>query len=318
MNMTKNYRLSVVIPTYNCEALIRRHITSIQKWQDLADEIVIVDSQSVDGTINIIKEKLRHPNLRVIEREPGLYESWNEAISVTTGKWIYISTVGDIISRQHLETLIHAGEVHKSDVIISPQRFVDCDGSPLLNASFKNPKIYRDLKGSKIALLQPSAVQFYAFECGKPNALLGSVAGDLFGGNHLRARPFPVHYGTHGDTAWVLKYAKETSICLLAEGGSDFCLHAKGDAPSEPISTTLHRMYQDEVAKNNARESSPHYRFLLRKVAELWHEKKSCSKRHWVSKISKTFVYLYFRWQLAHEESGMRRQIKREAVFGGA
>lgn len=36
-------------------------------WADLADEIIVVDSRSNDGTFELIKQKLHHPNLRLIQ-----------------------------------------------------------------------------------------------------------------------------------------------------------------------------------------------------------------------------------------------------------
>lgn len=313
--MPKNYTLSVILPTYNCASLIGRHIASMQQWLDLVDEIIVVDSQSTDGTNELIRQKLHHPNLKIIERPPGLYESWNQAISATEGKWIYISTVGDVISRQHLEKLLSAGETHKVDVVISPQRFTDEDGQPIIQPAYCNPKIYEVLKGRGIAILPPSATYFYAFACGKPNALLGSVASDLFNGNHLRARPFSTEYGTHGDTAWLLKYARETRLCLLPECGSDFCLHRKHAASSEPIIETMRRMYQTELPPEDTSDKVFTYRFLLKKTSQLWFEKKISKKCSLMTKVAKTLTYLYFRSWLTLKEKKIGSQIKRQIYF---
>lgn len=313
--MPKNYTLSVIVPTYNCASLIGRHISSMQNWLDLADEIIVVDSQSTDGTNEIIRQNLHHPNLKIIERKPGLYESWNQAITVTTGKWIYISTVGDVISRQHLEKLLSAGETHKVDVVISPQHFTDEDGQPIIQPAYCNPKIYKVLKGRGIAVLPPSATHFYAFACGKPNALLGSVASDLFNGDHLRARPFSTEYGTHGDTAWLLKYARETRLCLLPEYGSSFCLHPKHTAPSEPIIETMRRMYQTELPPEDTSGKVVTYRFLLKKTSQLWFEKKTSKKCSLITKLVKTLTYLYFRSWLTLKEKKISSLIKRQIYF---
>ena len=313
--MPKNYTLSVVVPTYNCASLIARHIASMQNWLDLADEIIVVDSQSTDGTNELIRQNLHHPNLKIIERPPGLYESWNQAITATTGKWIYISTVGDVISRQHLEKLLSEGESHGVDVVISPQRFVDHAGIPIIQPTYHNAEIYQDLKGRGIAVLPPIATHFYAYERGKPNALLGSIAGDLFQGNHLRSRPFPTNYGTHGDTAWILRYGGETSLCLLPKGGSDFCIHPKNSTPSEPVGETLQRMYQAESAQNKMSTEFTTYLFFLRKTSEFWFKKRACNKYSLAVKLGKTLAYLYFRTLLALYERRLRSQTKSKIRF---
>lgn len=48
--------LSVVIPTYNCRPLLERHIAEMAAWLDLADEIIVVDSRSKDGTREILRK----------------------------------------------------------------------------------------------------------------------------------------------------------------------------------------------------------------------------------------------------------------------
>jgi len=45
-------KLSILLPTFNCEPTIRATLVSV----DWADEIVIIDSYSSDGTLDIVKE----------------------------------------------------------------------------------------------------------------------------------------------------------------------------------------------------------------------------------------------------------------------
>jgi len=80
------------------------------------------------GRLDMIRDRLRHPKIRFIERDRGLYESWNEGIAATTGDWIYISTAGDTIERDHLLHLLDTGERGAADVVISSPKFVDQTG----------------------------------------------------------------------------------------------------------------------------------------------------------------------------------------------
>ena len=138
----KTNTLSVVIPTYNCLHLIKRHLAHLQNWIHLADEVIVVDSRSQDGTIDYIKKMIQHPRCLYIERDRGLYESWNEAIAATSGDWIYISTAGDIIDKNHLLRLMNAGITSGADVVVSPQRFVSEDGTPYQGTDYKNADFY--------------------------------------------------------------------------------------------------------------------------------------------------------------------------------
>ena len=312
--------LSVVVPTYNCAPLMARHLTSMAQWADLADEIVVVDSRSTDGTLELIRERLRHPNLRIIERDRGLYESWNEGIAASTGKWIYISTIGDLISRQHLLRLIAVGEKHQADVVVSPQRFVDVEGKPLAKGVMANPRIYKTFAGQGVVTLEPEATCFYAFKSAKPNALLGSLASDLFRGEHLRARPFPCDYGTHGDTAWTLRYSAATRLCLLPLIGSDFCVHPKHSVAVGPLQETLDRMFESESQRMEAsavtRVSKAmtdlnlklRIRRLMRERKLLKNGEAGKNPQH-IAWMLKALCYLWFRLLLVIDECRTSRRL---------
>lgn len=77
-----NKKLSVLIPTFNCETSIRQTLESI-KW---ADEIIIVDSFSTDNTSLIAKEYTEH-----IYKKEYLNSAHqkNNSIKNCNGEWIF-------------------------------------------------------------------------------------------------------------------------------------------------------------------------------------------------------------------------------------
>ena len=78
--------LSVAIITHNEEQNLPRTLASVQ-W---ADEIIVVDSGSTDGTLDIARSfNARGVNLRIIERPwPGFAAQKNFAIAECTGGWV--------------------------------------------------------------------------------------------------------------------------------------------------------------------------------------------------------------------------------------
>ena len=222
------FRLSVVLPTYNCAPLMPRHLASMDAWADLADEIIVVDSRSTDGTLELIRARLRHPNIRIIERDRGLYESWNEGIAATTGDWVYISTAGDTIEREHLLHLHELGERANADVVISPPRFVDENGVSLTDMSWPPHRIIASHSGGQPFTLSQMAAGLLAFTH-FPSSVLGSSASNLYRGEALRNRPFPVNFRGAGDTIWMMRSAFSLRVCLTPRIGSIFCIHPKND-----------------------------------------------------------------------------------------
>jgi len=217
------------MPTYNCAPLMERHLESMAAWADLADEIIVVDSRSTDGTLDIIRTRLQHPNLRIIERDRGLYESWNEGIAATTGDWVYISTAGDTIERDHLLHLLDLGERAAADVVISPPRFVGVSGLPVSSLGWPPEKVVgRFCPDVPFVLSKNAAITLSYLFC--PSSLLGSSASNLYRGPHLRGRPFPTKFLGAGDTAWIIRHAGETRVCITPAFGSTFCVHDKPSA----------------------------------------------------------------------------------------
>lgn len=271
--------ISVVLPTFNCRPLMERHLDAMEQWLDLAHEVVVVDSRSTDGTLDLIRARLRHPRLRIIERERGLYASWNEGIAATTGDWIYVSTAGDTIERNQLDRLCRCGEASSADVVISPCQFVDEDGLPLPPEARSNPHLYQEMGGQGPVLLPPQVVRHLAFRSAGTHALLGSCASDLFRGDFLRARPFPLDYGTHGDTAWTLRHAHEMRLCMVPEVGSTFCIHGKETVePKSALMGTLDRMFVTEIRAAGAAgedELALKIRGLMRIRREAWRGRRS-------------------------------------------
>jgi len=214
------------MPTYNCAPLMERHLQAMALWADLADEIIVVDSRSTDGTLDLIRARLRHPNLRIIERDRGLYESWNEGIAATTGDWVYVSTAGDTIEREHLLHLIDLGVRSSADVVISSPRFVNEAGGYCNDLGWPPSGVIANSACRKPFVLAAEAAFVLTFvHC--PSALLGSSASNLYRGAHLRARPFPVEFNGAGDSVWILRHAALSRLCFTPQVGSTFCVHSK-------------------------------------------------------------------------------------------
>ena len=77
-----NKKLSVLIPTFNCEKSIRNTLESV-KW---ADEIVVIDSFSTDNTILIVKE---YTDCIYKKEYLNSAHQKNNSIEYCTSEWIF-------------------------------------------------------------------------------------------------------------------------------------------------------------------------------------------------------------------------------------
>jgi len=306
--MATRSSISVVLPTYNCRDLLVPHLRSMQDWLDLADEVIVVDSRSTDGTLDLIRSELRHPRPRIIERDRGLYQSWNEGIAATTGDWVYISTAGDLITRNLLLHLREVGEALGASVVVSAPDFAHEDGRPHRDLGWPPTKLLAAFGQGHPFVMQPAATQFLAFQnC--PNAILGSSASNLYRGPHLRARPFPTEYGVVGDTAWIMRYGHETRLALTPRRGSTFCIHEKESQLTPEQCVELHRRLigRESAQLRETTQLCPRLANLLAEQEQpfqtkrlwaerrqLWHapENQLVNKLRW---LSVTSLYLWHR-----------------------
>ena len=216
--------LGVIIPTLNCRSYLERHLQGLTKWLDLAQEVVVVDSFSTDGTLEFIKSNLTHPNLNFLSTPRGLYSSWNFGIQQIRSKYVSIATCGDTMSREGI------GMLHKvigelgCDVLISKPIFEDSQSRRI-----SAPKWPIDDVISSLAITGPrrlhslEALVFLAFHVDL--AFTGSCASCLFRTETLQRFPFPTDFGTVGDGVWCVRHAAEVSWGVVPERISTFLMH---------------------------------------------------------------------------------------------
>lgn len=218
--------LSIILPTLNCRDLVKQNILHLNSIGSLALEIIVVDSQSTDGTVELIEQELHHPNIRFFSQPKGLYQSWNFAVNQSKGDWIYFSTAGDTIEYEMLEYLINLGEKNIADVVISNPIFVDENGGSCKGVKWPLHKALDWLKVDREKSISKELGQLISIDA-FPSALLGSSASNIYRRSHLSTKPFPTEYGHGGDAIWCIRYAHETNFCLSRVVGSKFTLHHK-------------------------------------------------------------------------------------------
>ncbi|OJI04672.1 glycosyltransferase [Polynucleobacter sp. MWH-Adler-W8] len=111
-------KIFVITATYNCENFLPRLIQSLQKQTDNNFTWIIVDGNSTDGTIEIIKNICNIKVQIIIEPDFGIYDALNKAVKkIDNG---YYLTVGadDILDKRAISNFRSAMvESNGSDLI---------------------------------------------------------------------------------------------------------------------------------------------------------------------------------------------------------
>nr|WP_294791286.1 glycosyltransferase family 2 protein [uncultured Mucilaginibacter sp.] len=89
--------ISIVIVTFNAAATLQACLDSIYKQRYLAIEIVVIDGNSTDGTVNIIQQNSARLGYWVSEKDAGIYDAMNKGIKHITGDWVYFLGADDVL-----------------------------------------------------------------------------------------------------------------------------------------------------------------------------------------------------------------------------
>jgi hypothetical protein len=208
------------------------HVAGLKPWLDLAQEVIVVDSFSTDGTVDYLRKNLAHPNITYASHPPGLYASWNHGISQIKQPYFYLATTGDLIAREGITKLVATAENLACDVVISKPTFRDRQDQPLPDLHWPIDDVISTLKITAPRKLQKiETVLFTALHPG--GTLLGSSASNLYRTETFRRLPFPTDFGTKGDGAWVLMHAAEISVAVMPGKFSSFLVHPTNASAEE-------------------------------------------------------------------------------------
>jgi glycosyltransferase involved in cell wall biosynthesis len=224
--------IGVIVPTKNSAAFLPGHLESMRAWLDLVTQVVVVDSYSTDGTMDLIRSGLHHPNLQLLTHPPGLYQSWNYAIKHLSTDYAYIATIGDGITREGLQRLHATAESLGCDVLISKPSFHNTKGEHLPDFHWPIDEIMHRLRLKQPRRLKQLEVLAFALT-DVSGALSSSCASDLFRTKVLQRHPFPTEFGTAGDAAWSLLHALDVSWGVTSDRFSSFLVHSTSASEAE-------------------------------------------------------------------------------------
>ncbi len=200
---TRQLPIASVLPVYNCRERLERHLRSVAAWAPRVSELIVVDSGSTDGTLELAREILSPFGARFLQHPPGLYQSWNAGIAVATAPWCYISTVEDPITPEGLAHLLEVATRHDADVVISPPEMRNHDGSAPVDEKMPSNRLAESFLSAVLSDRVLNRAESVANLCGfLPHGLLGSSASNLYRTSFLQKHPFPTNFGHCGDTAW--------------------------------------------------------------------------------------------------------------------
>ncbi len=241
--------ISIVMPTLNCRYLIESHADEIRDLCSSVGEIVIVDSYSDDGTVDFLKTVLAGLPFQVIQRPRGLYESWNAGIKECRGRWIHLSTAGDLLGSAELGYLEEVAGKTGADVVMGIPRFVNTGGVRIEDPPWPIVELFERRKDEDV--IEMSGLDLLAFSLAccrvdrRKQSWLGSSASNLYSASCLKKYPFPSSVGSSGDALWGLRHADKVSAVFCRRRSGRFVVHEKPAGGPAPRKKKVSLLYTD-------------------------------------------------------------------------
>ncbi len=212
-----------MVPVLNAREALPRHVEGMKPWLNLVEEVVVVDSESADGSLDYLKSQLDLPHVRFLSHPPGLYPSWNYGISQLRSEYFFVATIGDTMPAETLRILLESAERLSTDVLVGLPRLVDGSGRALA----KEWPLHRMVRTNGIEEgTQLSGEEWLGWALAEfPATLIGSSASNLYRTRFFQERPFPTDFGRIGDSAWAVMHAFEARWGVEPRGDSIFWVH---------------------------------------------------------------------------------------------
>src|SRR5581483_10348062 len=130
--------ISIITATYNSAATVRDTLHSIASQQYPFIEHIIVDGQSKDDTLSIVKE-FSHVAKVISEKDNGIYDAMNKGVQLATGDVIGILNSDDFYTEPAiLSKVAKAFEDPAIEAVYGDLQYVSATNVQLITRTWKS------------------------------------------------------------------------------------------------------------------------------------------------------------------------------------
>lgn len=155
--MIENKLISVIVPIYNVpEPMLRRCIESILKQTYHFLEIILVNDNSPDNSLNIIKQySERDERIIIIDKiiNEGVSAARNDGLSIAKGNYVSFIDADDYIADARLAALLKIADENYADIVVTSLQRVTEDGYRLFSGLSPNRVFNLKNKNDRIEAL---------------------------------------------------------------------------------------------------------------------------------------------------------------------
>lgn len=196
----ENYKISIIIPTYNIENYIENCINSIKDQTYKNIEVIIVDDGSIDKTCTIIKNSIEKDDRFILLKKEngGPSSARNMGIDIVSGDYTMFVDGDDYICNTYIEQLVLA-VTNNQDLIIGGFEY-----------SFNNGKKNELCLADNFDVDIDCFVEKYFTDYVKRQLVFGPI-NKLFKTKLIKTIRFDENYKIREDCIFVMNFIKNSS-----------------------------------------------------------------------------------------------------------
>lgn len=132
-------KISIITVCYNSERTIKDTIDSVLA-QDYANiEYIIIDGQSSDGSIDLVKSYGNRIDQFISEKDKGMYDALNKGIQLATGDLIGILNSDDFYTDEKvISDVVAQIKADDADALYADLHYVDVQDSSIVKRYWKS------------------------------------------------------------------------------------------------------------------------------------------------------------------------------------
>ena len=111
-------KVTIITPVFNAAKTIKSNLESIKRQSYYNWEHIIIDNQSTDNSLKIIKKNSNKKIKIISERDNGIYDAINKGIKIAKGDIISILHADDLYFSKHvLSCIVNIIKDHNVDIV---------------------------------------------------------------------------------------------------------------------------------------------------------------------------------------------------------
>lgn len=117
-----DYDFSVVIPTFNSEAVVSSALASVRQQSGVRAQVIVIDGASKDRTCDIVRAAELPDLVLVSERDNGIYDAINKGVALAQGRLVGVLGSDDTYTENALHAALSAHQQSGAGIVAGRTR----------------------------------------------------------------------------------------------------------------------------------------------------------------------------------------------------